>query len=379
MRENRIETAEHVLPGHPDKLCDAAVDAIVDFVRRGGEDARRGKAIAGDPDGQCGLEAAVIFGSFYLTGRIAAREDLLGALDIAGIVEGTFRSAGYGTDAAGFHWTPSPVGLGIVTQLCIGPFATGEREARHLSDDQAICVGYANALAETGHLPPAHWLSRRIARALFDLRAVRGAGQVGPDGKVLVSVQTDGERWRPLAVSISLHHHEGSDWLLLRRFAEEAVERACAGRPTPTISLNGAGMFVAGGPMGDNGLSGKKLVVDAYGPTVPIGGGAWSGKDFHKVDRLGGLLARSLAKRAVLRGLAGEARVTLAYAPGCERPVRVDALLDGRPVSDLLARLGQPQSANQAVWRDYVACEASLPELARWGHQQAGTPWEAVK
>ena len=113
------------------------------------------------------------------------------------------------------------------------------------------------------------------------------------------------------------------------------------------LALNGAGMFVSGGPNGDNGLSGKKLVVDAYGPTVPIGGGAWSGKDFHKVDRLGGLLARSLAKRAVLRALAGEVQVTLSYTPGCERPVRVDALLDGRPVGDLLARLGQPETGNQ--------------------------------
>ncbi len=207
----------------------------------------------------------------------------------------------------------------------------------------------------------------------------RGPGRSGPDGKVLVSVETDGERWRPLSVSISLNHREGSDWLFLRRFAEEAVERACAGRPIPTISLNGAGMFVAGGPMGDNGLSGKKLVVDAYGPTVPIGGGAWSGKDFHKVDRLGGLLARSLAKRAVLRGLAGEAQVTLAYAPGCDRPVGVEALLDGRREADLLGRLGQPETANQAVWRAFVACEASLPELACWGHQQAGMPWEAVE
>ena len=175
---------------------------------------------------------------------------------------------------------------------------------------------------------------------------------------------------------MSLNHHVGSDWLFLRRFAEEAVELACAGRPLPSIRLNGAGMFVAGGPNGDNGLSGKKLVVDAYGPTVPIDGGAWSGKDFHKVDRLGGLLARWLAKRAVLAGLAQEARVNLDYAPGCDRPVGVEALLDGRPVGDLLQRLGHPENGNHAVWRAYVSCEAALPELACWGHQQVGMPWE---
>ncbi len=120
MREQRIESAEHVLPGHPDKLCDAAVDAIVDFVRRG-----EPGVCPGDPDGQCGLEAAVIFGGFSLTGRIAAREDLLAALEIPEIVEAVYCCAGYGTDAAGFEWKPAPQGLAVFTQLCIGPFADG--------------------------------------------------------------------------------------------------------------------------------------------------------------------------------------------------------------------------------------------------------------
>jgi S-adenosylmethionine synthetase len=212
MSRKRIEMAEHVLPGHPDKLCDAAVDAIVDFVRRGDP----ANDIAGDPEGQCGLEAAVIFGSFYLTGRIAACEDLLRAINIETLVRESYRSAGYGVDAAGHEWKPHPASIGIVTQLCFGPFAEGERELRHLSDDQAICVGYANALAETNHLPPAHWLARQISRELFELRQRKGVGQVGPDGKVIVRVETDGEKWRPLHVSISLNHHEQSDWLLLR-------------------------------------------------------------------------------------------------------------------------------------------------------------------
>lgn len=365
MNDTRMETAEHVLPGHPDKLCDAAVDAVADEVRRR------------DPAGQCGLEAAAIFGSFYLTGRVAATREALDAIDIAGIVRRTYESAGYGTDAAGHQWGPRPEALEIRTRLCRGEFADGERESRHLSDDQAACVGYANALEATRGLPPAHWLARRIGRALFDLRAEKGAGQVGPDGKVLVTVERHGERWRPVTVSVSLNHHARSDWLFLRQFTEEAVETACAGLGTPGIALNGAGTFIAGGPNGDNGLSGKKLVVDAYGPTVPIGGGAWSGKDLQKVDRLGGLLARSLALRAVRRGLAREALVTLEYTPGCDRPARVVAVLDGRHVGDRLpAMLEHPDTLNRTVWRRYVACEAPLAELARWGHQREGMPWE---
>jgi len=363
------ETAEFVLPGHPDKLCDAVVDAIVDTVRRV------------DPKGQCGLEAACVFDRIWLTGRIAAtRPEVLASLQDGGLeqrVRDTYASAGYGEDSAGYLWGPSPADLRIETALCIGVFADGEAENRHLSDDQAVCVGYAVADEQTGHLPPAHWLARCIGRALVRLRAERGAGEVGPDGKVVVRVRRNGAGWMPEHVSISLNHHENSDWLLLRRLAEEAVDSACAELPTPELVLNGAGMFIAGGPNGDNGLSGKKLVVDAYGPTVPIGGGAWSGKDFHKVDRIGGLLARELALACLHEGLAEEALVTLEYTPGCERPVHVAVRLDGRPCGlDLIERLGNPSLDNLSVWQRYVRCKANLVELARWGHQQSGMPWE---
>lgn len=364
-RTTRFETAEHVLPGHPDKLCDAAVDAVVDYVR------------GMFPDGQCGLEAAAIFGSIHLTGRIAANVLTRFHLDVPKLVREAYCSAGYGRDAAGYLWGPDPGQLEITTQFCLGDFEPGEQENRHLSDDQAICTGYANANPGTNHLPPAHWLARRVARNLFDLRLAKGAGQVGPDGKVLISIETDGRAWKPVRASISLNHHEGSDWLLLRHIAEEALEAACGDLPVPPLVLNGAGMFVAGGPNGDNGLAGKKLVVDAYGPTVPIGGGAWSGKDLHKVDRLGGLLARSLAKKAVLAGLCDEALVTLEYTPGCDHPTGISARLDGAEYGEgLLEKLGGFEVGNQAVWAQYVAWKGSLVDLARWGHQMPGTPWE---
>jgi hypothetical protein len=150
----------------------------------------------------------------------------------------------------------------------------------------------------------------------------QGAGQIGPDAKVIVHGTRTGRggAFRPELVSVSLNHHEQSDWLLLRRVVEEAVETACAGRALPEIEMNGAGMFVAGGPNGDNGLSGKKLVVDAYGTGVPIGGGAWAGKDFYKVDRLGGMAARRVALESLVASDADEALVTLTYLPGGDRP-----------------------------------------------------------
>ena len=364
-----IETAEHILPGHPDKLCDAAVDGIVEVLRKL------------DPEAQCGLEMACVFNHVFITGRIAANDQSLSEFGAQGGCEmqvlKSFKNAGYRVDSSGRPWSPLTIDLKVIESLCIGPFEEGERELRHLSDDQAICVGYANSIEETNHLPPAVWLSRSIAGELVSLRGEIASGDAGPDGKVLVRVEKNGSAWKPLHVSLSLSHHEESDWLRLRRFGEAAVEKACRGLPTPKVTLNAAGMFVSVGPNGDNGLSGKKLVCDAYGPKIPIGGGAWSGKDLHKVDRLGGLLARKLAKRIILGGSAGEALVFLEYHPGGQRPASVQIALDGQgPKHGIEDLLPDVSTENKVVWEDFSRCQIPLPELALWGHQQPHTPRE---
>jgi S-adenosylmethionine synthetase len=359
-----VECAEWVLPGHPDKLCDAAADNVVAFITRASSNS------------QCGVELACVFDRVVITGRVASNHKwavkALREYQIQNLIRDAYTSAGYGEDAAGHVWGPRPEDLKIDVHVRIGFFADGEGELRHLSDDQAICVGYANALAECDGLPPAHWLARHIARTLFELRREKGAGQVGPDGKVLVRIARKGHAWRPLSVSISLHHHEASDWVFLNAFAEEAVESACAGRATPDITLNGAGMFVCGGPNGDNGQTGKKLVMDAYGPTVPIGGGAWSGKDFWKVDRRGGLLARTMAQRLVEERGYDEARVTLVYHPGSDAPVHGEAIVDRRRVVlDCRALTGDvvvPKLQAMFTPAKSSGREFDLQEAARWGH-----------
>lgn len=370
-RGSRFETAEFVLPGHPDKLCDAVADAIIDWHAPVGNDL------------QLGIEVACVFDRVFVTGRIANPVDRVRLVfpdRRDEIVRKTYASAGYGRDAAGFVWGPLPEDLKIDWVLCPGGFADGERELRHLSDDQAICVGYACRNPETDYLPPAHWLARRVGRELHRLRLEKGAGQIGPDGKVIVHGLRDGLRFRPDLVSVSLNHHEGSDWLLLRRVVVEAVETAVvsAGMTVPDIEMNGAGMFVSGGPNGDNGLSGKKLVVDAYGPHVPIGGGAWSGKDFFKVDRLGGMAARRLALESLVASDAEEALVTLTYLPGGDRPARVDLRLDGQQSEAVVIPPEFGALESRKIHR-VVASHGPNVNLARWGHQAQGMPWEFGK
>lgn len=151
-----------------------------------------------------------------------------------------------------------------------------------------------------------------------------------------------------------------------------------AGFALPDIEMNGAGMFVAGGPNGDNGTTGKKLVIDAYGPGLPIGGGAWSGKDFFKVDRLGGMAARRLALESLLASDADEALVTLSYLPGGDRPARVDLLLDGAPSGQVVVPHEFGALESSILHSLFATRNVAHVDLARWGHQQPGLPWEVT-
>lgn len=363
---SRLYPAEFVFPGHPDKLCDAIADSLV------------AEAIRRERRALVGAEVAVHRNRVFVTGRIACKDAT--TIDVEQTVRDVYRSAGYGDG-----WYPSPEEVVVEADLCLGPLEEGEAEFRELSDDQAICVGYANNLPQTNHMPVEHWLAGRLARRLYTLRTVNPVLQLGPDGKVLVVVREEGASWALEGFSCSLQQRSKADDVALHRAARlaigEELERLAAELPglssglPEQMTVNGAGAFEVGGPEGDNGLSGKKLVMDAYGPRVPIGGGAWSGKDFFKADRAGALHARRLAKFIVQLGLATEAIVTLGWFPGdrearvlhIERPPRQSASTDhvARCMDLTLARSGEHFPI------------AGLMDLARWGHfNEAGCSWE---
>jgi S-adenosylmethionine synthetase len=365
----RLHAAEFVFPGHPDKLCDAIADSLV------------AEAIAREDRALVGVEVAVHRGRVFVTGRIACRD--AESIDVEGTMRAVYRSAGYGDG-----WHPAPEALSVVSDLCLGPLEDGEAEFRELADDQAICIGYAVAIPETNFLPVEQWVAGRIARRLHALRGARPDLGLGPDGKVLVLVREEGRSWSLEAFSCSLQQRAGEDDLALHRAVRVALgeEIAALSRVLPGLSpgvpesltVNGAGAFEVGGPEGDNGLSGKKLVMDAYGPRVPIGGGAWSGKDFFKADRAGGLHARRMAKLAVRLGLADELRVTLGWFPG-DRSARLLSL-DG-DLGPIAAVRSLPELTDLTI-----ACSGTrfgavgnLVEIARFGHFiTADLPWEVI-
>jgi S-adenosylmethionine synthetase len=359
--------AEAVLPGHPDKLCDAIADSLVREV------SRREKR------GLCGVEVSVHLSSVFVTGRVAC--EAAEQIDIDGAVRRVYREVGYEAS-----WMPGPEALEVRTAICAGPLNDGEAEFRGVADDQSIVTGYAIDSPETNCLPPEQWLVLALMRSLESLRLARPDLHLGPDGKVAILYNSESKRLE--AFSTSLQQSIGGNEIELARAVRtsvrEKLEMLSAGwhgfwpALPERFVVNGAGNFAVGGPEGDNGLSGKKLVVDAYGPRVPIGGGALSGKDFYKADRAGAILARRLAKAVVLTGAAAECCVTLTIFPG-DRAFRIVSLQTPNACLNP-SRWESIFDLSLMSAGDLYATAVDPVELARYGHfSSAEIPWEGLR
>ena len=361
MSHEIIRTAEFVLPGHPDKLADAIADAIVQEAMR-----RERRALVG-------VEVALHRDAVFIDGRVACKD--AAEIDFEHLVRGVYGSAGYDD-----RFAPRPEALRVSTDLCLGPLWAGESEFREVADDQSVVTGYACSAPGTEMLPVEHALVRRLAIRLARLRREQPQLHLGPDAKLVVLVReaVGGDRHVIERVSVSQQH--AASWSAVR--ARRAIDAALRGEAeqfashVPGVSLagdlqlqlNDAGDFVEGGPHGDNGLSGKKLVCDFYGPRVPIGGGAMSGKDLWKADRAGPLIARDLAVTAVRRLGLTECTATLVICPG-DRSFRVASLTGPRGVP---VTIDQARSLDGAVDLRLAsrgnADIGSLVTRSRWGH-----------
>ncbi len=300
-------TSESVTEGHPDKIADQISDAILDAI------------LADDPVGRVACETLVTTGLALIAGEITTQT----WVDIPGIVRGTIREVGYTRAKYGFDYETCAVISTIDKQspdIARGVDTGG-------AGDQGLMFGFA--VRETEELMPlpislAHRLTLRLAEA----RKSRELEWLRPDGKSQVTVEYEGSRpVRVDAVVVSTQHAESIPTPELRAAVEEEVIR----RVIPPALLdartkfhiNPTGRFVVGGPQGDTGLTGRKIIVDTYGGMGRHGGGAFSGKDPTKVDRSASYMARYIAKNLVAAGLADRAEVQLAYAIGVADPVSV--------------------------------------------------------
>jgi S-adenosylmethionine synthetase len=317
----RLFTSESVTEGHPDKICDQISDAILDAL------------LAKDPESRVAVETLATTGLVHVAGEVTTDA----YVEIPQIVRETILGIGYDSSANGFDGARCGVSVSIGQQsndIAGGVFNSLEaREGRQEDDydlqgagDQGLMFGYASDETPS-YMPVPIWLAHRLSERLTEVRKNGELPYLRPDGKTQVTVGYDGDR--PVSVEtvvISSQHAEGASLDQLRADLAAYVVDPVMAVSNLDISrtkniLNPAGAFVIGGPVGDAGLTGRKIIVDTYGGMARHGGGAFSGKDPSKVDRSAAYAMRWVAKNVVAAGLAKRAEIQIAYAIGQARPV----------------------------------------------------------
>jgi S-adenosylmethionine synthetase len=325
MAKRRLFTSESVTEGHPDKICDQISDAVLDaFLEK-------------DPNARVACEVAVTTGLVLVAGEISSQAPYI---DIPGLVRNTIKEIGYVNAEYGFDYKTCAVLSSIDEQSPeIAQAVSKALEAREgkMSDeeleaigagDQGLMFGFAvNETPELMPLPIA--LAHRLARRLTEVRKQGILNYLRPDGKTQVTIEYDetGQPVRVDTIVVSTQHNPDVSQSQIHQDMIEHVVRPVVPESwldeNTKYFINPTGSFVVGGPQGDAGLTGRKIIVDTYGGYARHGGGAFSGKDPTKVDRSAAYAARYVAKNIVAAGLADKCEVQLAYAIGVARPVSI--------------------------------------------------------
>jgi S-adenosylmethionine synthetase len=300
-------TSESVTEGHPDKIADQISDAVLDAIYEK------------DPNGRVACETLVTTGLAFVAGEITTST----YIEIPQIVRDTIHRIGYVEPEHGFAWKTCGVATAIQAQspdIAMGVDKGG-------AGDQGMMFGYATGETPE-YMPLPITLAHQLARRLAEVRKQKLVDYLRPDGKTQVTVEYhDGHAARIEALVVSAHHKAGVPMSRIRAdikrlVLEPIVPKQWLDKKT-IIYINPTGRFEVGGPMGDTGLTGRKIIMDTYGGVIGHGGGAFSGKDPTKVDRSAAYMARYVAKNLVASGLADKCEIELAYAIGIAEPVSV--------------------------------------------------------
>jgi len=384
--ELRLFTSESVTEGHPDKMCDQISDAILDDM------------LAQDRRARVAVETMVTTGLVHVAGEVTTT----GYTDINRIVRETILDIGYDSSEVWFDGRACGVEISIGSQsehIAQGVDAAQEAREQGSDDvldrqgagDQGIMFGYATN--ETPSLMPLPiWLAHRLAQRLSEVRRTGELDFLRPDGKTQVTIGYEGHTPRTVeTVVLSTQHAHGVALADLRReVAEIVIEPVLAGIDLPYSGrehlINPTGIFEIGGPHGDAGLTGRKIIVDTYGGAARHGGGAFSGKDPSKVDRSGAYAMRWVAKNAVAAGLAERLEVQVAYAIGKAAPVGLYVEAFGTeqvPLGRLTAAIQDVFDLRPAaIIRDLQLTDPEVVKYQRtaafghFGREEPGFTWE---
>lgn len=338
---NKFFTSESVTEGHPDKICDQISDAVLDAI------------LAKDPYARVACETSATTGLVLVMGEITTNC----YVDIQSVARNTIRRIGYDRAKYGFdcdtcavltaiHEQSADIAMGVDDS--VEHRESGDEADRFGAGDQGMMFGYATNETEE-YMPLPITLAHKLTRRLTEVRKSGLLDYLRPDGKSQVTVEyEEGKVKRIEAVVVSTQHGESVTTEQLRKDVEKLVIRAALPDnlmdENTKIYINPTGRFEIGGPHGDSGLTGRKIIVDTYGGSCSHGGGAFSGKDPTKVDRSAAYFARYICKNVVAAGLADECTLEVAYAIGVARPVSLfvntkgTGKLSDEKIADIIAK-----------------------------------------
>ena len=382
----RLFTSESVTEGHPDKIADQISDAILDSL------------LSQDPSSRVAVETLITTGQVHVAGEVTTN----GYADVMGIVRDTVIGLGYDSSVKGFDGNSCGVSISIGQQsqdIAQGVDDAYENRVASSADpldlqgagDQGLMFGYA--CDDTKELMPLPiWLAHELAQQLSKVRKSGALGYLRPDGKTQVTIEYDGDKAVALdTVVISSQHAEEVDVAkkltpeIIEHVIEPVLSKIDLPRKDMRTLINPTGRFVIGGPMGDAGLTGRKIIVDTYGGMARHGGGAFSGKDPSKVDRSAAYAMRWVAKNVVAAGLARRCEVQVAYALGKAQPVGVFVETFGtetvpvQKIQDAVTTVFDLRPA--AIIRDLNLLRPIYSQTAAYGHFGRELPnftWETT-